>query len=209
MMAIASALAWFIIPSNIPESSIDSEQPTKDKLSRIDVAGSATLIFTTLLLLLPLELGGRQVPWSHPLIYFLLTAGVISGFLFAKAEARAKEPVLPLPLFHEPDFVLSSIVTIVQMAAQSSMMVTVPLYFQITGRGGAAATATEAGAHLVPAVLGNTVSQLLSGAFIKRYGNYKAIITLGTTCTSVGYLLMLLRWNGSTGFWESLYIVPG
>ncbi|KAF4540782.1 uncharacterized protein LTHEOB_724 [Lasiodiplodia theobromae] len=210
MMAIASALAWFIILANIPESSTNSDQPTKDKLSRIDVAGSAALISTTLLLLLPLELGGKQVPWSHPLIYLLLTADVISGFLFAKAEARAKEPVLPLPLFHKPDFVLSSVVTVVQMAAQSSMMVTVPLYFQITGSGGAAtATATEAGAHLVPAVLGNTVSQLLSGALIKRHGNYKAIITLGTTCTSVGYLLMLMRWNGSTGFWESLYIVPG
>ncbi|KAF9634730.1 hypothetical protein BFW01_g5625 [Lasiodiplodia theobromae] len=187
MMAIASALAWFIILANIPESSTNSDQPTKDKLSRIDVAGSAALISTTLLLLLPLELGGKQVPWSHPLIYLLLTADVISGFLFAKAEARAKEPVLPLPLFHKPDFVLSSVVTVVQMAAQSSMMVTVPLYFQITGSGGAAtATATEAGAHLVPAVLGNTVSQLLSGALIKRHGNYKAIITLGTTCTEFG-----------------------
>lgn len=43
-------------------------------------------------------------------------------------------------------------------------MFTVPLYFQVTAN----ASATNAGAHLVPAVVGNAIGGLLSGIIIKR-----------------------------------------
>ncbi|GME41828.1 Multidrug resistance protein [Neofusicoccum parvum] len=153
----------------------------------------------------PLELGGQKIPWSHPLIFILLGAGIITGFLFVKAERRAVEPVFPLELFKERDFMISFMVMAMQLAAQGSMMFTVPLYFQVTS----AVSATTAGAHLLPAVLGNTVSQLISGWSIGKFGRYKIQITLGTAFTSICYVLMLLRWNGHTNFWESLYIIPG
>lgn len=44
------------------------------------------------------------------------------------------------------------------------MMVSVPLYFQVTER----TSSTVAGAHLMPAVIGNTVGSLLTGAWIGR-----------------------------------------
>ena len=44
-------------------------------------------------------------------------------------------------------------------------MFSVPLYFQITAR----ASSTVAGAHLVPAVVGNAVGGMISGTYIKRY----------------------------------------
>lgn len=44
------------------------------------------------------------------------------------------------------------------------MMVSVPLYFQVTER----TSSTVAGAHLMPAVIGNTVGALLTGAWIGR-----------------------------------------
>ncbi|KAB2572021.1 putative MFS-type transporter [Lasiodiplodia theobromae] len=85
------------------------------------------------------------------------------------------------------------------------MMFTVPLYFQITD----SVSSTKAGAHLLPAVVGNAISQLISGEFIGRTGKYKVLITFGTTCTSICYVLMLFRWKSHTNFWESLYIIPG
>lgn len=45
--------------------------------------------------------------------------------------------------------------------------------------------------------------------FASRYGRYKYLILLATTCSSVAYLLLFLRWHGNTNIWESLYIVPG
>lgn len=44
-------------------------------------------------------------------------------------------------------------------------MFTVPLYFQVTQR----ASSTVAGAHLFPAVLGNTVGGIISGVLIQKF----------------------------------------
>lgn len=46
------------------------------------------------------------------------------------------------------------------------MMFSVPLYFQVTQR----VSSTVAGAHLFPAVIGNTVGGIISGVIIRRLG---------------------------------------
>lgn len=42
-----------------------------------------------------------------------------------------------------------------------------------------------------------------------RTASYKFLSILGPMISSVGYLLLILRWRGDTNFWESLYILPG
>lgn len=32
---------------------------------------------------------------------------------------------------------------------------------------------------------------------------------MAVCCSSLGYLLLMLRWHGNTNWWESLYIAPG
>jgi len=44
-------------------------------------------------------------------------------------------------------------------------MFIIPIYFQVTNN----ASTGEAGAYLIPSVVGNTVGGLLTGAWIKRY----------------------------------------
>lgn len=208
IMLVATILAGFLVPANIPPLSLLESDGPEDKwkpFSRLDFAGSITLASTVLLVMFPLELGGQKIAWSHPLMFILCGSAVVTGALFVQAERRAAEPVFPLELFRQKSFVISSVVFALQIGAQSSMMFTVPLYFQVT----AAANSTRAGAHLLPAVMGNTVSTLVSGAIIGRSGRYKTLITVGTSFTSVSYLLMLLRWNGHTNIWESGYIIPG
>ncbi|EKG14361.1 Major facilitator superfamily [Macrophomina phaseolina MS6] len=208
IMIVASVLAWYLIPATIPPAY--AREPAEDDdngmpFSRLDIAGSITLASAILFLMLPLELGGQKLPWSHPMIFVLGGLAVVTGVFFVQAEKRAKEPVFPLGLFKVKDFVISFTVFGLQMGAQSSMMFTVPLYFQVTE----AASSTRAGAHLLPAVMGNTISQLISGAFIGRTGRYKFLAPVGTSLTSVCYCLLLLRWDGHTNLWESLYIIPG
>ncbi|KAL2008976.1 hypothetical protein VTN00DRAFT_7170 [Thermoascus crustaceus] len=92
-----------------------------------------------------------------------------------------------------------------QIFAQVSMMFCVPLYFQVTSRDSAAG----AGAHLVPAVMGNAVGGLTAGAIVKKTGRYKSLTVSAGLIASVTYILLYLRWNGSTYILESLYILPG
>ena len=84
-------------------------------------------------------------------------------------------------------------------------MFAVPLYFQVTAK----ASSTVAGAHLFPAVFGNAIGGLISGAVIKRTGRYKALTLGATGVASLAYLLLILRWHGNTNWLESLYIFPG
>ena len=84
-------------------------------------------------------------------------------------------------------------------------MYSVPIYFQIaTG-----ASVTVAGAHLVPAVVGNATAGLLSGYIITKTGRYKTLTTIGSAVASLGYLLLIIRWKGQTGWVEGLYIFFG
>ncbi|KAL0264994.1 hypothetical protein SLS55_000950 [Diplodia seriata] len=218
-MVVAIALAWLLVPSHTQEDASATDDDDDDDasappakqpsiFSRLDILGSVALTATILLLMFPLELGGQKIPWSHPLIPILLGSAIVTGTLFIHFERRAgSSSVLPLAIFRSRDTSIALVIMALQVAAQGGMMFTVPLYFQITD----GLSATRAGAHLFPAVLGNTASGLLSGAAIARTGRYKALVTLGTVCTSACYVLMLLRWDGSgrAGGWESLYVVPG
>lgn len=192
--------------STLDETDV-ANQLKKSKFSRIDFKGAFIFAALVLALLLPLELGGVNVPWSHPLIFVLLGASAILLVLFIAVEKRQAEPILPLEIFHSKDAILSFLILGFQTAAQLGLMFGVPLYFQVTST--PRPSATVAGAHLMPAVMGNAVGGIISGSVIKRSGRYKSLVIWAMTCSSIGYLLLMLRWHGNTNFLESLYIFPG
>ena len=66
------------------------------KLKRVDYAGTMVVVAATIALLLPLNWGGSQYPWSSPIIIVLLIVGCIGFILFAVIESKfAVEPVAP------------------------------------------------------------------------------------------------------------------
>src|SRR6266700_353523 len=74
----------------------------------IDYLGTVLLSVAGSLLILLTSLGGSVAPWgSAPIILLAMVAGVFTlGFVLV--EQRAAEPVLPLPLFRNAVFSLSS-----------------------------------------------------------------------------------------------------
>ncbi|KFY08941.1 hypothetical protein V492_05752 [Pseudogymnoascus sp. VKM F-4246] len=176
------------------------------KLARIDFAGAFLLAATILFFLLPLEITGEKISWTHPIVLGLFVSSITMGVLFVLVETHwAKEPIFPLNLLRSRHVVIPDILVFLQLAAQLGMMYTVPLYFQVTQD----ASTAVAGAHLFPAVTGVAVAGLLSGYVIKKTGRYKALLTIASACASVSYLLLILRWHGHTNWLESLYVVPG
>lgn len=165
MFLLAMLLGWIFLP-NTKRSSGESEEPEAHPLARIDFLGATLLAAFMLTFLLPLELGGVKIPWTHPLIFIFAGAAVVFGGLFLATEAWwARDPVFPLVLLRHRDVVASYFVMGCQIAAQLGLMYSVPLYFQVTER----ASNTVAGAHLFPAVAGNAVGGILSGLIIKRF----------------------------------------
>lgn len=201
---VAFVLVWMILPARVHHH-VD-EEIKGSKLARIDFLGATLMALCILSLLLPMEIGGERIPWSDSRIAMLFGAALLLGVLFLAVEAWvAKEPIIPLSVLRHKEVLLSSLIMMCQVAAQVGLMFAVPLYFQVTAN----ASSTIAGAHLFPAVFGNAIGGLISGAVIKRTGRYKALTLGATGVASLAYLLLILRWHGNTNWLESLYIFPG
>ncbi|EMR69783.1 putative multidrug resistance protein [Eutypa lata UCREL1] len=210
IFAVAMLLCYIVLPplTSTPTTANHEEgTELKDsRLARVDFLGAFLLGAGVLALLLPIEIGGQKVAWTHPLIYVSFAIGTVLLILFVLTESYvAREPIFPLRLLRNRDLVLCYLINCFQGAAQLSMMFSVPLYFQVAGR----SSNTVAGAHLFPAVVGNAVGGILSGIWIHRTGCYKALLIFAGASAILSYALLILRWNGDTNWAESLYIVPG
>lgn len=183
-----------------------SKEITGSRIQRVDFLGTTLLATAITAIIGLLDQGGKSFPW-HSWVAVVMGAGGILLFLaFLLVEAYvAREPIFNLRILRRPNVAVGYSIGCLQVTAQLVMMFSIPLYFQVTQR----ASTTEAGGHLVPAVVGNTLGGLLTGAFIRRTGRYKALLILAGLVASVSYALLYLRWDGNTGFWESLYIIPG
>ncbi|KAI1751536.1 major facilitator superfamily transporter [Xylaria castorea] len=207
LFATAMIASILVIPNTkAPESQKCNSKGLKAWFSRIDFAGSLLLGVGVLLCMLPIQIGGVKVPWTHPIVLGLFGAGIFTLIIFAINEACwAEEPAFPLRLIMNRDILSPYVATCCIAGAQTSLMYFVPLYFQVTS----GATNTIAGLHLVPAVVGNAAGGLVAGYFIRRTGGYKAVIFGSSLFASIGYALLVVRWVGNTNWWESMYIFLG
>jgi MFS family permease len=205
--APVAGVAMVLIAITVPSrSSHELHTDTmRSNIARIDFVGATCMTLSILGLLLPLEIGGDRVAWSSSTIIILFAGAMVFGLLFLAVEGWvAKEPIVPLPLLRQRDMIVSGFIMLCQCAAQPGLMFAVPLYFQVTSN----VSNTVAGAHLVPAVVGNALGGIISGAVINRTGRYKLMVLVATTSASIGYALLIVRWHGSTNWFESLYIFP-
>ncbi|KAI1045843.1 hypothetical protein LB505_010619 [Fusarium chuoi] len=201
IFAVSMIIAAILLPSTT-----QTEGATLERIKRIDALGALLLGGSVLAFMVPLEIGGQKIPWSHPLVPTLAAAGVILSVAFVLVESRwAKEPIFPLRLLKSGDVTKTYLIAFGQAGAQLGMMYTVPIYFQVTQR----VSSTVAGAHLFPAVIGNTVGGIATGLIIKRTGRYKGLIIFSAVSSITSYTMMLLRWHGQTNWLESLYVFPG
>ncbi|KAK6337845.1 hypothetical protein TWF696_001324 [Orbilia brochopaga] len=207
LVGVAGVLVALRLQNTDPDAESEaSESSRKPKLARIDFLGALLLALAIVGILLVLDLGGQKVPWDSKLIMTLSILSAILLIAFCIVEIYvAAEPIFPLFLLSKNNIATSYGSLAFSSVSQVGIMYTVPRYFQITRN----CSVTGAGAQLVPAVIGNVIGGLLTGISVKRTGRYKLLLVLAGLISMVASTLLILRWNGNTGFWESLYIVPG
>jgi MFS family permease len=122
---------------------------------------------------------------------------VIFGVLFFLQEKRAKEPILPLHLFKNHTFNLTSVLGAVIGAGMFGAIVMLPLYMQVVK----GYSASSAGLKLIPMMLGIVSMSIYSGKTISKHGHYKRFPVIGAVVMTIGILLMT-RLEIDTPYWQ-------
>ena len=153
---------------------------------RIDYEGAALLTVALTSVILVTDLGGALYPWDSPLIVGLSVLAVVTLAIFLLVERRAAEPVLPLHLFSNRSFTVTSVIGFVTGFAMFGSVTYLPVYLQVVK----GASPTVSGLQMVPMMLGMLVSSIVSGQLITRTGRYKHFPIIGTIVMTIALGLL-------------------
>lgn len=182
-----------------------SELTRWEKLKRIDFMGSLFLCLAIFSACFILDTGGQKYSWNSATIIGMAVLFAISVVLFIVSTHFAAEPVFTLGLLSHYAVWTNYTINLLQVLVQFSLMLIVPIYFQVTAK----ATTVAAGASLIPAFVGNTLGGLLSGYWIKHTGLYKPPTVVAPFLAILAVSLCYTMWNGHTTIWQALAILPG
>ncbi len=171
--------------------------PKVKREHKIDYLGAILMVAATVSILLTVSIYGPEHGWldARTIGYFI--AGLVLVALFIYWESKAQEPILPLELFKNHTFTITSILGAVIGAGMFGAIVMLPLYLQVVK----GASATEAGLKLIPLMLGIVSTSIFSGKAISKSGKYKKFPVMGTTLMTIGILLMVTL-TRETPFWQ-------
>jgi EmrB/QacA subfamily drug resistance transporter len=162
-------------------------QPRTDHVKHtIDYLGSALLAGGLSSIVLYTSLGGTTYSWTSPWMLALIVGGALLLVAFVFAESRAAEPVLPLELFRNRVFSVTSAVGFIVGLALFGAITYLPLYLQdVKGH-----SPTTSGLLVLPLMVGLLTASIGSGQLITRFGRYKPFPIAGTAIMVVGLLLL-------------------
>ena len=152
----------------------------------IDYLGAILMVAGVTSLLFAVSVFGPEDGWSDWHTLVSAAVGLVLAVIFLAWESRAKEPIIPLSLFKNHTFSLTSGLGAVIGAGMFGAIVMIPLYMQVVKGYGA----TEAGLKLIPLMLGIVSTSIFSGKAISRTGKYKRFPIAGTAIMSLGILAM-------------------
>ncbi|PVZ12989.1 MFS transporter [Actinomycetospora cinnamomea] len=165
---------------------------------RLDFPGAAALAVALVPLLIVAE-QGREWGWGSASAVVCYAVGAIGLVTFLLAErAYGDDALLPLRLFRNGVFSLTSIIAVITGVGMFGGIAIVPQYLQIvTG-----SDPTEAGLQMIPLVGGIMVASIVSGQLTSRTGRYKIFPVIGLFLMTAGMLLFHFRLHADTPYWE-------
>lgn len=178
---------------------------TADRSRPVDYLGIALLTAALSAGLLITFWGGTTYEWASLEIISLGAACILLSGSFIYVEWTAPDPMLPLSLFKEPVFALSSLSLMVMVMGLLGVVAFLPLFLQAV----IGISATYSGELLVPLMLTSMVGAIVSGLMLKRTG-YKVWILAGPLIAAFGlYLLSTLHGGSDTTVAVAYLMIAG
>jgi hypothetical protein len=172
--------------------------PSTRRQHEIDYRGGALLTLALTTAILFTSLGGISFAWTSPITLGLIGLSIISAAGFVMVEWRAREPLLPMMLFRNRNFVVASSVGLIIGLALFGAVTFLPIYLQVAK----GVSPSISGLMLMPMMFGMLITSILSGRLISRWGRYKLFPVAGTAIMTFG-LVMLSRLSLATNQWQT------
>ena len=153
---------------------------------KMDVLGTALLMGGTVCLVMFTTVGGGSAGWTSLQSLALAAACVACFVLFVAIERRADDPVMPLGLFKNKNFLVTSIAGLLIMVAMMGTISYLPTYFQIVD----GASATESGYMMLPTMVGMMLMSVVSGFLASKTGRYKWMPIASCLIAAIALVLM-------------------
>ncbi|MFF4250435.1 MFS transporter [Streptomyces sp. NPDC001663] len=153
---------------------------------RFDVLGALLLAAASTCLVLLTSWGGTEYAWDSRVILGLGAGAAAAAVLFVVTEHFAAEPLIPLRLFRDSVFNVTSLVGLVIGVALFGAASYLPTFLQMVD----GASATESGLLMLPMMGGIVGASIVSGQLISHTGRYKIYPVLGSAVSVVGMWLL-------------------
>lgn len=168
---------------------------TDEPRPRMDYLGMALMAMATASLVLVGTWGGSEYEWTSPVILGLGALALVAGCLFVWVESWAQAPIIPLHLFKDRNFNLTTVAALGTGVAMFGAISYLPTYLQMS----TGLSATIVGLLMVPMMGSMLVSSTISGMAVSRTGRYKVYPIVGSVLLAVALLLLsTLEWNSPT-----------
>ncbi|WP_348525284.1 MFS transporter [Luteimicrobium album] len=127
--------------------------------------------------------------WGSPGLLGTVVATVVLAVTFVMVELRAEDPILPLRLFKNSTFTLTTAIGFVIGAGMFAAIQFLPTYLQIVKGEGV----TASGLLLIPMMVGMMGAAIVSGALIAKRGKYRMypIVGLAIAAADLAWLTTL------------------
>jgi EmrB/QacA subfamily drug resistance transporter len=166
---------------------------TASATRNFDILGGAIFTISMVFLLVGLTNKGLNNPatntlndWTEPTVGGFILIGIIGSVLFTLAEARAKEPIVPLHLWRSRTYSASMVSVFFAAFAFFGAIVFLPRWFQVVE----GFSPTNSGLAALPLVIGLIGSSIISGIVVARTGHYKWIIVGAIVLLGIATALM-------------------
>ncbi len=124
--------------------------------------------------------------WTEPTVGGFILVGIIGTLLFILAEARAKEPIVPLHLWSGRTYSATMVSVFFAAFAFFGAIVFLPRWFQVVE----GFSPTNSGLAALPLMVGLIFSSIVSGFIVARTGRYKWLIVGSVVVMGFAVLLM-------------------
>ncbi|MFE5299397.1 MFS transporter [Streptomyces sp. NPDC056632] len=160
--------------------------PKPTARARFDVLGALLLAAASTCLVLLTSWGGTTYAWDSRAVLGLGCGAVAATALFLLVERFAPEPLIPLRLFRDSVFTVTSLVGAVVGIALFGAASYLPTFLQMVE----GASATESGLLMLPLMGGIVAASVVSGQLISRTGHYKVFPLVGGAVSTLGMWLL-------------------